>query len=410
MRDTDNEIFFPLEGKSYKPYIFILVTVLMVLMQVLSSSGNDTSQAIVTLYFSIVLTTVTIYKISWLGIVSAGISSLLFLLAIKQNVPVMLIVVGANTIQAFLIWLGFRAVRMGEEKEPSIRIETLGILVCGVFYLLYNVIFPVENNVFPTVAFAVILCLYILGALRHKSKQDILFLVFVVLIPNFVGAGIGAFQDRSQLLDQIYRNNFCRWFLTNVILTVSFGYPLLNILKGRSFSKAADSVLHVKFSTVLYFVATLLWNLIIFSLYYIGWLNRHINSYFFPWFVGNLFFIANMFLSVYPEVDPSCPDRFQWYEQRSIVAENNTQMLVAIISFLLPICAQLIGTITYSISILFILNITSAIVSIGLIWIPKGHIRYMSAIKHLKSVFHLFTLSLLLLNIVLIINESIVGL
>ena len=410
MCDTDNEIYFPIEGKSYKPYIFILVTVLMVLMQVLSSSGNNTSQAIVTLYFSIVLTTVTIYKISWLGIVSASLSSLLFLLAIKQDMVVLLIIVGANTIQAFLIWLGFRLVCFSEAKETSVRIESLGTLVCGIFYLLYNVIFPVENHVFSSVTFAVVLCLHIIGAIRCKSKERILFLVFIVLIPNFVGAAIGSFQDRSHILDAVYRNNFCRWFFTNIILTVSFGYPLMNLLKGRSFTGTRGSVLHVKFSTALYFAATLLWNLIIFSLYYIGWLNQHINSYFFPWFVGNLFFIANMFLSVYPEVDPSCDDRFRWYEQRSIVAENNTQMLVAIISFLLPICAQLIGTITYSISILFILNITSAIVSIGLIWIPKDYIRYMSAIKHLKSVFHLFTLSLLLLNIVLIINESIVAL
>ena len=409
MRDTDNEIYFSIEGKSYKPYIFILATILMVLMQVLSSSGNNTSQAIVTVYFSIVLTTVTIYKISWLGIVSASLSSLLFLLSINQDVLVLLIIVGANTIQAFLIWVGFRLVRFTEEKETSICIETLGMLVCGVFYLLYNIVFVVENNVFSSITFAVILCLFIIGALRHKRKERILFLVFIVLIPNFVGAGIGSFQDRSHILDAVYCNNFCRWFFTNIILTVSFGYPFVNLLKGYNFSKATDSVLRVKLSTVLYFAATILWNLIIFSLYYIGWLNQHINSYFFPWFVGNLFFIANMFLSVYPEVDPSCADRFQWYEQRSVVAENNTQMLVAIISFLLPICAQLIGTITYSISILFILNITSAIVYIGLIWIPKEHIRYMSAIKHLKSVFHLFTLSLLLLNIVLIINESIVG-
>ena len=408
MRDTDNEIFFSIEGKSYKPYVFILVTVLMVLMQVLSSSGNDTSQAIVTLYFSIVLTTVTIYKISWLGIVSASLSSLLFMFAIKQDLFVLLIIVGANTIQAFLIWLGFRLVRISKEKETSVCVETLGMLVCGVFYLLYNIVFVVENNVFSSVTFVTILCLFVISAIRHKSKERMMFLAFIVLIPNFVGAGIGSFQDRSRMLDTVYCNNFCRWFFTNIIWTVSFGYPLMNLLKGYNFPKTIGSVLHVKFSTVLYFSATFLWNLIIFSLYYIGWLNQHINSYFFPWFVGNLFFIANMFLSVYPEIDPSCADRFQWYEQRSVVAENNTQMLVAIISFLLPICAQLLGTITHSISILFILNITSAIVTIGLIWIPKEHIRYMSAIKHLKSVFHLFTLSLLLLNIVLIINESIV--
>ena len=125
MRDTDNEIYFSIEGKSYKPYIFILATILMVLMQVLSSSGNNTSQAIVTLYFSIVLTTVTIYKISWLGIVSASLSSLLFLLSINQDVLVLLIIVGANTIQAFLIWVGFRLVRFTEEKETSICVETL---------------------------------------------------------------------------------------------------------------------------------------------------------------------------------------------------------------------------------------------------------------------------------------------
>ena len=40
MQEKENEIYLPIEGKSYKPYIFILVTVLMVLMQVLSSASS----------------------------------------------------------------------------------------------------------------------------------------------------------------------------------------------------------------------------------------------------------------------------------------------------------------------------------------------------------------------------------
>ena len=106
-------------------------------------------------------------------------------------------------------------------------------------------------------------------------------------------------------------------------------------------------------------------------------------------------------------MDDSEEERFKWFEKRAVVAENNTQMLVAIISLLLPICAQLLGSITYSISMLFTLNITVAIISIGLVWIPEGLIKHMATVKHVKTVFHLFTLSLLLLNIVMIINESV---
>ena len=117
--------------------------------------------------------------------------------------------------------------------------------------------------------------------------------------------------------------------------------------------------------------------------------------------------MANLALSFIKEIEADNEESFKWFEGRSIVAENNTQMLVAIIALLLPLCAQFMGTITQSISVLFIFNITSAIVSIGLIWVPKNLTRYMSTIKHLKTIFHLFTVCLLLLNIVLIINESV---
>ncbi len=406
MKKNNEEIVFSIEGKSYKPYIFILVTMLMTLMQVLSSSGNDTSQAIVTLYFSIVLLTVTIYKIGLLGVVAAGLSSAIFSLIIDQNILSLLVVVGANMAQALLVYLAFKKINFSENNRFFIKIDKLLAAVCGVVYILGSLSSKDNYLLLTVVIFAVLVCIYFVGAIKNKDKELFLFFAFVVFIPNAVGAILGAFQDGFRI-DSVYSGNLCRWFFSNAILMMSFGYPIFMLLKKKRIINISENHIDVKFSTILFFGATLLWNIIILSLYYIGWLNNNINSYVFPWFVGNLFFVSNLFFSIFPETDTIKTDSFKWYEHRAVVAENNTQMLVAIISFLLPICAQLLGTITYSISILFIFNITCAIVSIGLIWIPKDYVKYMSAIKHLKTVFHLFTLSLLLLNIVFIINESV---
>jgi hypothetical protein len=227
-----------------------------------------------------------------------------------------------------------------------------------------------------------------------------------LLIPNIIGAAIGSIEIYNGGWNtQSYLGNFLTWTFSNSILLLSFGYLLLRRLPLNK--EAKKQFLSVKLSTALFYASTILWNVILYILYVLGWLDKSLSSYVFPWLVGNLFFILNMYYSIHRETTDLGDKGFKWFENRSVVAENNTQMLVAIISFLLPICAQLLGTITHSISILFIFNITCAIISIGLVWIPKGKIKDMSTIKHIKTVFHLFTLSLLLLNIVVIINESV---
>ena len=100
---------------------------------------------------------------------------------------------------------------------------------------------------------------------------------------------------------------------------------------------------------------------------------------------------------------------FGWFEQRAVVAENNTQMLIAVIAFLLPLCASYLGGITESIAFIFVLNITAAVISIGLIWIPKGAVRIMEIVKDMKTVFHLYTLSLLLLSAVMMVSNGTLG-
>jgi hypothetical protein len=246
---------------------------------------------------------------------------------------------------------------------------------------------------------------HVYRAISGKDVRALLY-VLLLLLPNAVGALLGSLQiDNGSINWSVYTDNFVVWSLSNSILILSFGYLFITFLKPKK--EVKKEVITLKLSTALFYCSTIIWNAIIYIMYIMGWLDKSMSSYVFPWMVGTIFFLMNMYYSTYSETDGETDKMFEWFEKRAVVAENNTQMLVAIISFLLPICAQLLGTITFSISVLFILNITAAIISIGLIWIPHGQIRHMATIKHVKTVFHLFTLSLLLLNIVLIINESI---
>lgn len=412
IKRESNEVSFKIEGKTYKPYAFILLTVLATLIQVLSSQGNTDTSVVVSLYFSIVLLAIGIYKIGIYGVFAALFSSLIFTLTIKQNWQNILIATGANTLQALLIYLAFKfgKVESKEQKNGVIPIFKIAIILIGLVYVLYNIIFKEYYIISASIILGCLVLLFVIRAIRKKDFSLLLFLGLIAIVPNVVGSSIGSLYYNDGFVFDNYVNDLLTWFFSNSILLLSFGYFIFDFIR-RKFAdfkiQNEDGALHINLSTVLYYVSTILWNVIFYVLYYLGWLNKNLATYIFPWFVGNLFFVANLALSFIKEIEADNEESFKWFEGRSIVAENNTQMLVAIIALLLPLCAQFMGTITQSISVLFIFNITSAIVSIGLIWVPKNLTRYMSTIKHLKTIFHLFTVCLLLLNIVLIINESV---
>ena len=412
LKQPTNEVSFTIEGKTYKPYFFVLLTVLTTLIQVLSSQGNTDTSVVVTLYFSIVILAIGIYKIGIYGVFAALLSSLIFTLTIKQNWQNILIATGANTLQALIIYLVFKMPLFKKESvdNGSVPIFKIAIILIGLVYVIYNIIFKEYYVISSSIILGCFVLLYIIRGIRKKDSFLFLFFALVGVVPNIVGSCIGSLYYNDGFIFDNYLNDVLTWFFSNSILLLSFGYFIFDFVR-RKFKDLKmqnnDGVLHIKLSTILYYVSTILWNVIFYILYYLGWLNKNLATYIFPWFVGNLFFVVNLALSFIKEIDADNEESFKWFEGRSIVAENNTQMLVAIIALLLPLCAQFMGTITQSISVLFIFNITSAIVSIGLIWIPKGLTKYMSTIKHLKTVFHLFTVCLLLLNIVLIINESV---
>lgn len=409
MRELENQhdIFIRVEGKTYKPYICILMIVLSTLIQVLSSSGVSSDSVIVTLYFNIVLILFAIHYLQFYGVIAATVSSLIFALTINQTLLNLCIVVFANFAQALVLYFLYKLFTKGDTGNKSTVIAQSDILIflLGMFYLFSNLYTRDRYVILSAIILTLLITVHVYNAVTSKNKTRLLLLI-ALLLPNVIGAAIGSVEIyNGQWNHQVYMDNFSVWTFSNSILLSSFGYLLITRLPQNK--EAEKQVLTVKLSTVLFYLSIIVWNMILYILYILGWLDKSLSSYVFPWLVGNLFFILNTYYSIYKETADVGDESFEWFEKRSVVAENNTQMLVAIISFLLPICAQLLGTITHSISILFIFNITCAIISIGLVWIPKGKVRDMATIKHVKTIFHLFTLSLLLLNIVLIINESV---
>ena len=406
---SNDEVYLRIEGKSYKPYICFLVIFLSTMVQILSSSVSEGTGIIVTLYLNIVLILIAIYYIQFYGVVAAALSSLIFSFTVGQSWENTCINVFANFIQAVLLYAFcayFKKHRSMRKSEKVLNIYKICLFILGFAYFLLNISGNDNFVLTSLVIFALLLLTHIYKAIVSRNICHIVS-VLLLLIPSLIGASIGSLQITDGAMDLTsYLDNFPVWVLSNSILILSFGYLLVCCLNPNTENKLP--FLTVKLSTVLFYTSTLAWNTIIYMVYIMGWLDKSTASYVFPWAVGTLFFLMNMYYSTYDEVDHQ-ENKFEWFEKRAVVAENNTQMLVAIISFLLPICAQLLGAITISISLLFILNITAAIISIGLIWVPQGMIKHMAVIKHIKTVFHLFTLSLLLLNIVLMINESVTG-
>jgi hypothetical protein len=126
--------------------------------------------------------------------------------------------------------------------------------------------------------------------------------------------------------------------------------------------------------------------------------------YFFPWALGNIFLISNLYFSRYNDTEKIKKDElFKWHEGRVITVEKNTSGIIAIISFLLPLSVQLMGKqIPTVLVVIFIANIFCACLSVGLIWTPQHKIKFISTLKTIKTIFYLYSIALLLLSVMMI--------
>ncbi len=423
------EYTFSYTGKFLDFWKSLLFSVICALVTILSTSGlsDDSASTVFVIFIGILIIMFTVFLYGFWGVVTAFLSSLLFCLSKQIGVAESVINIGANTIQALCLYIVFKMTDIDESisDKGGIMTDYKFLLVAfGVMYILFSLMF--DQMIVLYAFFGLIVALAIGFSVYEKSWLKIRFLLLVALIPSLFGGAINALSTVLVSFQWIsILKSVTVWTLSNTILFTTFGYIILSVLgklkkaTPNALQTNVDSVQSVvggkenksyplKLSTIMFYIATMVWNLLFYGMYLYGWLASNTVTYLFPWGVGNIFFLINLYFTLSPELDgENLEEAFKWFENRAVVAENNTQMIITIIAFLLPLSTSYLGTISLDIWFVFILNITAAVVSIGLIWVPRNNVRFMEFIKNLKTIFHLFTISLLLLTAIMIINGGV---
>jgi len=458
MNNNCNEVDYHinLSKKDINIWVAILIgsitAFLTVMLKAISNDQNDSYVFI--LYFNIVIVLLSVYSLKAYGILVAFVSSVLFNLTLEKffvnglgtalgNGKAISIFINAfiNVIQATIIWIVlFKLTKFNkdlysekriindrfkiflplvdsEEKVTNDRFKILLLLIgliyivvgIGVIKLSHHDIVDIESFLF--VFAIVIISLYVFEGIcmREKCKKLKMWLLLICFIPS----GIAAFIN--SMIPIFFGNgwfqSYILWVGSNFILLSTFGYVLFNFLSNINIKESVkENSISIKIPVVLYYISIMLWNFLFFAMYIMGWLDKNTTytiTYIFPWLIGNILFISNFILSQSDEtILENKNEIFNWFEKRAIVAEANTAIVMQIVVLAVPlIMAATNIQLSPNIIIIFVLNISISIASIALIWVPQNNIKFMSFLKTLKTILHLFSISLLLLNSIMFINE-----
>ena len=156
-------------------------------------------------------------------------------------------------------------------------------------------------------------------------------------------------------------------------------------------------------SSIALYLSILTWNMLILWMMNSDIIRVNSYIYFFPWTLGNVFLIMNLYFSSFYDAEAET-DKFAWYEKRVIVVEKNTTTIITLISFMLPLSFSLIEVIPSYLPIFFIANIFCTCLSIGLIWTPRSNVKFIGLLKTLKTIFYTYSITLLMLCVIMVMS------
>lgn len=388
--------------------LFGLICAVLSILTTKSIASSD-GGVVYAFFVSVLIVAFTIKYFKAFGIITAFVSSLLFCVALKIELIDSVINVGVNTLQAILIYAAFKLLNLLAKKERNTNDSKVNRNIFAIIQLIIGIVFTCiefvndDTELALRILSGVEAVLFMAFSIIQKKARYGFYALILCLLPSLIS---GVLNGSLQLNETWTERGIAAetWTLSNFILLASFGFVFVEHIRSeRGNEKLTFGEINVKFTTLIYFAATALWNSVFFIVFYVGWLGEHILPFVLPWLVGNVFLLANLYFNSHVEVDGET-SAFQWYENRAVVAEKNTQFLISIITFLLPISSSLFNKeLTAGVITIFCINIACACLSIGLIWIPNKEIKAMSLIKTLKTIFHLLTVSFLLLSVTMII-------
>ena len=282
-----------------------------------------------------------------------------------------------------------------------------GILVIVLAYFITALFHPEHIFVVLIVLSILLLVATLIKAAVNGDLTLFLYNLLVALLPSALCSTFSAWLchvPSDQLAQYILI-----WTLSNYIFLQTLGYIFYQIFFRRKIEPfKRGKMIKVNVSTVAYYMAIILLNMLILYLLFTHILDNYSYIYFFPWILGNIFLIANLYFTRFDDaLGVKDENRFAWYEKRIITVEQNTTGIITILSFILPLSVTFLKeNIPPVLVVFFAANIFFACLSVGLIWIPNKSLRFISLLKSIKTISYTFSITLLLISTIMIMFTS----
>lgn len=344
-----------------------------------------------------------------IGLVSLGICAWIVDIPFQVNIVNAI----ANVLQLVLLFVFFRAVQKIESRFDRIKLRKKSmdniyhkiyefiLIIFSLGYILYFFISSsVNNNVVYGCAILFLVCTIVMSLIEKDAHYSI-YTGLIALLPSLLASFCSAIF--SGVPKDLMFSYVATWTASNYVLLQSIGYIVFTHYDSWKVEFCGNKDIRVvDMSSLLYYVAALLWNVFILYLFRHEVFACQPYMYFFPWALGNFLLLSNLFFSTYDDAK-GARDRFKWYEGRVVVVEKNTSVIITIISFLLPLSGVLTKVdVPDILTFIFVANIFCACFSVGLIWVPKSNIKFIALLKTIKSIFYTYSLILLLMSAIMI--------
>lgn len=394
--------------------IMILVGLAISVMPLLLNNDQTIFYTSQSLYLAVILLFVAMMYFDWWGLLVGVLTFLVCGWVLELKTGILISNTLANILQLILLHLSYRTIKklkfenknMYKSGNIYLNLYNYSLILIFVFYLVY-VFSSQELDMWILAAFSFsIFCITMVKSLKEKDIRLLLYNFLIALIPSLIASSISYY---SGILFVESENSAFRyiatWTLSNYVLFQTIGYWLYQYFFSRSFEKFDNNAIKPTIiSTVLYYGAAFIWNVLIILMLKSDVLGVKAYMYFFPWALGNIFLLSNLYFSSSQSITDE-NDIFKWFENRIIVVEKNTSTIIMIIAFLLPLSLEFLKDTPQILKTLFAANIFCTCAAVGLIWTPKHNIKFISLLKSLKTICYTYSISLLLLCVVLILSS-----
>ncbi len=394
--------------------IMILMSLVISVMPLLLNNDEAIFYTSQSLYAAVILLFVGMMYFDWWGLLVGLLTFLICGWVLKLPPGIFITNTIANILQLLLLQLSYKAIKRVKRENQNmynkgnlyLNLYNYVLILIFIFYITYVFSTP-DVNIWILVAFSiVVLLITVTKCIKEKDVRLLLFNLMIALIPSLIASMasyyMGAYFYKPENTAIKYIST---WTLSNYVLLQTIGYWFYQYFFTRNFEKYDNrSIKPLIISTVLYYGAAFLWNLLIVLMLKSDVLGSKAYMYFFPWALGNTFLLSNLYFSSSQSVI-SETDKFKWFEERIIVIEKNTSTIIMIIAFLLPLSLEFLKDTPDILKTLFAANIFCTCTAVGLIWIPGNNIKFIYLLKTLKTICYTYSISLLLLCVILILSS-----